>query len=154
MCFLTLGLCRYWKGEGILADSWAFTPTHPEGLNFYAEKIARAIEHGLPLNVGVIGSSVAAGHDNCAYDSFENQLQRTLDEPMKKSGIQFTVNNAGQGGGCGDNMYNQVNPVRMHNLRASPQATAILSVPAQVRLFMTTSVHSPCVCVCTCVHTA
>jgi len=70
------------------------------------------MEHGLPLTVGVIGSSVAAGHDNCAYDSFENQLQRTLDKTMASVGVKFVVKNAGQGGGCGDNMYNQVWCVR------------------------------------------
>jgi hypothetical protein len=56
----------------------------------------------------VIGSSVAVGHDNCAYDSFENQLQRTLEGGFAAVGVNFTVRNAGQGGGCGDSMYNQV----------------------------------------------
>lgn len=98
----------YWHGKGVLEDSWVFPDAQVAGLDAWATKIARALQHGRPLTVGVIGSSVAVGHDNCAYDSFENQLQRTLEGGFAAVGVNFTVRNAGQGGGCGDSMYNQV----------------------------------------------
>ena len=58
--------------------------------------------------IGTIGSSVAAGHDNCAYDSYENQLQRTLTPIFDAASMQIVVQNAGEGGGCGDTHQNQV----------------------------------------------
>lgn len=58
--------------------------------------------------IGTIGSSVAAGHDNCNYDSYENQLQRTLSPVWEAADMEFTVQNAGEGGGCGDTFANQV----------------------------------------------
>ena len=58
--------------------------------------------------IGTIGSSVAAGHDNCNYDSYENQLQRTLSPVWEAADMKFTVQNAGEGGGCGDSFANQV----------------------------------------------
>jgi len=58
--------------------------------------------------IGTIGSSVAAGHDNCAYDSYENQLQRTLTPLFAAANMQIIVQNAGEGGGCGDTHQNQV----------------------------------------------
>lgn len=44
----------------------------------------------LPLTVGMIGSSVAAGHDNCAYDSFENQLERTMKDAFAAVGYVWS----------------------------------------------------------------
>jgi hypothetical protein len=56
----------YWKGADVLVDSWVHDVGDKEGRAFWAEKIARAIKGSKPLTFGVIGSSVAAGHDNCA----------------------------------------------------------------------------------------
>eukprot|EP00041_Stephanoeca_diplocostata_P005464 m.62402 g.62402 ORF g.62402 m.62402 type:complete len:593 (-) comp15800_c0_seq2:416-2194(-) len=78
------------------------------GLAFMGEKLARAIKYGNPIVVGMVGSSVAAGHDNCQYDSFSSQLQRTLQEVFDPAGIKVEVRNAGQGGGCQDSMENQI----------------------------------------------
>lgn len=58
--------------------------------------------------IGTIGSSVAAGHDNCNYDSYENQLQRTFGPVWEAAGMTLVCQNAGEGGGCGDNFSNQV----------------------------------------------
>eukprot|EP00804_Cyclotella_cryptica_P007639 CCRYP_015253-RA/>CCRYP_015253-RA protein AED:0.03 eAED:0.03 QI:1061/1/1/1/1/1/3/215/472 len=58
--------------------------------------------------IGTIGSSVAAGHDNCHYDSYENQLQRTFGPVWEAAGMKLICQNAGEGGGCGDNFANQV----------------------------------------------
>lgn len=57
--------------------------------------------------IGTIGSSVAAGHDNCRYDSYEEQLRRTLGPVWDAAGMTLEVQNAGQGGGCGDDYKNQ-----------------------------------------------
>ncbi|KAL7464184.1 hypothetical protein ACHAXS_004519 [Conticribra weissflogii] len=72
--------------------------------------MARAIlnPHQEDFKIGTIGSSVAAGHDNCNYDSYENQLQRTLSPVFNSAGMNLIVQNAGEGGGCGDSHENQV----------------------------------------------
>ncbi|KAL7481977.1 hypothetical protein ACHAW6_007688 [Cyclotella cf. meneghiniana] len=58
--------------------------------------------------IGTIGSSVAAGHDNCHYDCYEAQLERTLQGVFQAAGMKLIVQNAGEGGGCGDSHENQV----------------------------------------------
>ena len=58
--------------------------------------------------IGAMGSSVTASHDNCNYDSYERQLERTMQGLWSEAGVQFKVRNAGQGGGCGDSYKNQV----------------------------------------------
>jgi len=82
---------KYWSGAGPLQDSWSFAPEEDDELAFWVEKIGRAIQHGIPLTVGMIGSSVAAGHDNCNYDSFEKQLERNFGAALAPAGINFTV---------------------------------------------------------------
>mmetsp|Transcript_21817 Transcript_21817/g.33314 ORF Transcript_21817/g.33314 Transcript_21817/m.33314 type:complete len:562 (-) Transcript_21817:16-1701(-) len=58
--------------------------------------------------IGTIGSSVAAGHDNCNYDSYELQMERTFGPVWEAAGMKLTCQNAGEGGGCGDDFANQV----------------------------------------------
>lgn len=58
--------------------------------------------------IGTIGSSVAAGHDNCNYDSYERQMERTFGPVWKAAGMDLICQNAGEGGGCGDSHDNQV----------------------------------------------
>ena len=60
------------------------------------------------FKIGTIGSSVAAGHDNCHYDSYESQLERTLSPVFAAAKMGLQVQNAGEGGGCGDSHKNQV----------------------------------------------
>ena len=60
------------------------------------------------FTIGTIGSSVAAGHDNCHYDSYESQLERTLTPIFAAAKMDLQVQNAGEGGGCGDSHKNQV----------------------------------------------
>ena len=50
--------------------------------------------------IGTIGSSVAAGHDNCHYDSYEMQLERTLTPVFASAKMFAIVQNAGEGGGA------------------------------------------------------
>lgn len=52
--------------------------------------------------MGGIGSSVMAGHDNCQYDSYENQMMRNFGGIWEAAGMKFVFQNAGEGGGCGD----------------------------------------------------
>eukprot|EP00041_Stephanoeca_diplocostata_P008182 m.118482 g.118482 ORF g.118482 m.118482 type:complete len:566 (-) comp17208_c0_seq1:120-1817(-) len=98
----------YWQHTSVLDDSWGFDSNNKEGLLFMGGKIARAVKYGKPLVVSVIGSSVAAGHDNCQYDSMESQLERTLRTVFKDTGVDVVVRNAGEGGECKDTMENQV----------------------------------------------
>lgn len=64
------------------------------------------------FTIGVIGSSVAAGHDNCAYDAYEAQLERQMAPIWALARAKFRVKNAGQGGGCQDSFRNQIWCVR------------------------------------------
>jgi hypothetical protein len=41
-------------------------------------------------------SSVAAGHDNCHYDCYESQLERTLQGVFEAAGMKLIVQNAGE----------------------------------------------------------
>lgn len=72
--------------------------------------MARAIlnPHQSTFKIGTIGSSVAAGHDNCVYDNYENQLERTLTPIFDAANMEMKVENAGEGGSCGDTHQNQV----------------------------------------------
>lgn len=70
--------------------------------------MARAVVWKEKFIVGAIGSSVTAGHDNCAYDSYENQLERTMAKVWEAAGVEWEVRNAGEGGGCGDSFRNQI----------------------------------------------
>lgn len=72
--------------------------------------MARALlnPHQDKFIIGTIGSSVAAGHDNCEYDAYENQLQRTIAPVFAAAQMEAEVQNAGEGGGCGDSHQNQV----------------------------------------------
>ena len=58
--------------------------------------------------MGAIGSSVAAGHDNCHYDNYESQMERLFSPVWEAAGMEFVFQNAGEGGGCGDSYENQV----------------------------------------------
>lgn len=62
--------------------------------------------------MGGIGSSVMAGHDNCHYDSYESQMERTFGPVWKAADMEFIFQNAGEGGGCGDSYENQIYCVR------------------------------------------
>lgn len=44
----------------------------------------------------LIYSSVAAGHDNCHYDCYESQLERTLQGVFEAAGMKLIVQNAGE----------------------------------------------------------
>jgi len=96
----------YYQGYPILKDSWT-NRHHQEGMLRLAERMRKK-----KFVIGVIGSSVAAGHDNCNYDSYEKQLERTLQPIFKQYGKEVEVRNAGEGGGCGDSYRNQIWCVR------------------------------------------
>ena len=57
--------------------------------------------------VGAIGSSVVAGHDNCRYDGYQAQMERLWQPVWEAAGMNFAIQNAGEGGGCGDSYQNQ-----------------------------------------------
>jgi len=93
---------NYYHGKPVLENSWA-NPINDNGMNRLVDKMFKK-----KFVIGVIGSSVAAGHDNCNYDSFEKQLERTLQPIFAHYGKEVEVRNAGEGGGCGDTYRNQI----------------------------------------------
>jgi hypothetical protein len=108
--FITM-LKNYYPTIAIVADTFVLGENDrgwEESHQNLADKFARAIIWHDPFVVGAIGSSVTAGHDNCAYDSYERQLQRTMAPIANALGFGFEVRNAGQGGGCGDTYKNQI----------------------------------------------
>jgi len=97
----------------ILTDGWHNQPLgdgFANGHEYLKTTFMRALidEEQKVFKIGTIGSSVAAGHDNCNYDSYEKQLARTWEGVWKAAGMELTVLNAGEGGGCGDSHENQV----------------------------------------------
>ena len=104
-------LKEYYSGHDAMEQSYVLqksSPGYEEGLERISDKFARAIVWGDKFVVGAIGSSVTAGHDNCAYDSYEAQLERTMAPVAKSLGIEIEVRNAGEGGSCGDSFQNQI----------------------------------------------
>lgn len=106
-------LVDYWGSEEIVYDFMVINPArnkeqYEQSTEFLADKFARAFVHGGKFVIGVMGSSVAAAHDNCNYDSYEKQMQRFLAPVLDKANVKFEVRNAGEGGSCGDSMYNQI----------------------------------------------
>ena len=104
-------LIKYWGGtDAALRAALGVDPVSSSDVRveYLADKIARAIVWKGAFIVGAIGSSVTAGHDNCAYDSYENQLERTMAIVWETAEVKWEVRNAGEGGGCGDSHANQV----------------------------------------------
>jgi hypothetical protein len=105
-------VCRGWgASKSHIHNFFAMDPTSPAGtpsVAYLAEKMARAVVWKEQFIVGAIGSSVTVGHDNCAYDSYENQLQRTMSSVWRAAGVKWEVRNAGQGASCGDSYKNQI----------------------------------------------
>jgi hypothetical protein len=102
---------EYYEGPLVLDRSWLLPGDHiarQQGVEFLARKFARAIVWQEPLVIGTIGSSVLAGHDNCRYDCYQQQLERLLGPVLALAGSGLDVRNTGQGGDCGDSFDNQI----------------------------------------------
>lgn len=95
-------LDAYYNGLPVLEDTLLHAPDD-RGMERLAARMRKP-----HFVIGVIGSSVAAGHDNCNYDSYERQLERTLTPIFAAYGKTIEVRNAGQGGECGDSHQNQI----------------------------------------------
>jgi len=115
----------------MMLDAWLspWNFDNPDGTaRERVDKIADAMARALVSDdqeefiIGTIGSSVAAGHDNCHYDAYENQLERTFGHVWEAAGMKFVTQNAGQGGGCGDDYRNQAYCVKQN---VSPEADVI-----------------------------
>jgi len=100
------GWLEPWDFDGSDADS----ATKRGRINKLVDTMARALvtDDQEEFIIGTIGSSVAAGHDNCHYDSYESQMQRTFAPVWEAAGMKLTCQNAGEGGGCGDDYKNQI----------------------------------------------
>ncbi|CAB9497032.1 expressed unknown protein [Seminavis robusta] len=97
-------------GPGGWANGWVFFGKRTAREEKLVDTMARALlnPHQSVFKIGVIGSSVAAGHDNCAYDNYQHQLERTFSPIWEAAGMKLEIQNAGQGGSCGDSHKNQV----------------------------------------------
>ena len=76
---------------------------------------------------------VAAGHDNCHYDSYESQLERTLTPAFLAAGMVAEVQNAWEGGGCGDTHQNQVYCITQKGFTTSGHCALHASTPSRAR---------------------
>mmetsp|Transcript_4852 Transcript_4852/g.8262 ORF Transcript_4852/g.8262 Transcript_4852/m.8262 type:complete len:635 (-) Transcript_4852:146-2050(-) len=104
------------QAERMMLQSW-LNPWNFEnvtGNTGMVDKIVDTMARALVTNdqkefiIGTIGSSVAAGHDNCNFDSYERQMERTFGPVWEAAGMKLVCQNAGEGGGCGDDFANQV----------------------------------------------
>ncbi len=101
----------YYGGPDVLRKTWYLQPNdrrYQQGIDFLADKLARALVWRDRFVIGTIGSSVTAGFDNCHYDSYQLQLERLMAPVWNTAGVEFEVRNTGQGGDCGDSFDNQV----------------------------------------------
>ena len=108
------------QSKNMMLDSWLlpwdFDPESKDDPDkvIMKDKIVDTIARALVTSdqkefiIGTIGSSVAAGHDNCNYDSYERQMERTFGPVWEAAGMKLVCQNAGEGGGCGDDFANQV----------------------------------------------
>jgi len=102
---------EYYGGPEILRETWYLPPDDPRyvrGVDYLADKLARALVWRDRFVIGTIGSSVVAGFDNCRYDTYQEQLERLMMPIWAAAEVGFEVRNAGQGGDCGDSFTNQV----------------------------------------------
>lgn len=85
-------------------DSIDETTSNGQRILKLVDTMARALvtDDQTTFLMGGIGSSVMAGHDNCHYDAYQNQMERTFGSVWEKAGMEFVFQNAGEGGGCGD----------------------------------------------------
>ncbi len=101
----------YYGGPDVLRETWileADDPRYLGGLRYLGDKIARAIVWQDRFVIAAIGSSVTSGTANCNYDTYPEQLRRTIGPLFAAAGVDLEVRNAGQGGGCGDSYQNQI----------------------------------------------
>ncbi len=85
------------KEGKVIVDPDNMTPEETQNHNYNRRQrttklistMARAVldPHRTQFIIGTIGSSVAAGHDNCHYDSYESQLERTLGPVFDAAGM-------------------------------------------------------------------
>lgn len=104
-------LKEYYGGDEVLQNTWYMNKQDPAakmGQAYLANKMARALIWQTPFVIGTLGSSVTAGTANCRYDSYQEQLSRTMSAIWQTAGVSFEVRNAGQGGECGDSHRNQI----------------------------------------------
>ena len=103
---------KYYGGHSELLGLGWHIPPSDAGANQdkLVDTFARALvdDKQSKFMIGTIGSSVAAGHDNCNYDSYEKQTERLFKPVWEAMGMQFEHQNAGEGGGCGDSHDNQI----------------------------------------------
>jgi hypothetical protein len=108
---LRLMLEDYYSGADVLHQTWLLQPGEPSyeaGIDWLADKIARAFVWRAPFVIGTVGSSVTAAHGNCHNDSYQRQLERVMAPVWSAAELPFEVRNAGQGGACGDSYENQI----------------------------------------------
>ena len=106
------------QAENMIFNSWLkpweFGNTIDDAGSGMVDKLVDTMARALVTDdqkefiIGTIGSSVAAGHDNCHYDSYELQMERTFGPVWEAAGMKLTCQNAGEGGACGDDFSNQV----------------------------------------------
>ena len=103
---------EYYEGtnntEKLILGSW-LSPWEFNSTSKLVDTMARAIvtEDQDTFTIGIIGSSVAAGSQNCVYDNYPSQLERTFSSVWKAGGMKLAVQNTGVGE-CGDSFTNQV----------------------------------------------
>jgi len=78
-----------------------------QGEEQLVDRFLRALLYDRKFTVGTIGSSVTAGHDNCHYDCYQEQLNRLMQPAFSDAGFEFECLNAGMTGGCGDSFKDQ-----------------------------------------------
>jgi len=82
-------------------DTRKGAPGYLESMDKLSNLFARKAVHGEIVRLTALGSSVIAGADNCAWYTYDRQLQRMLDPILKAANSGFESRNSGQNGDGG-----------------------------------------------------
>jgi len=101
---LRAALVGYYEDSRVLTQPLRPRPDEPEHVlvvRALAAAFARAIvaDDCDTFVIGIIGDSTAAGADNCYFDSWGEQLKRTLMPLFSAAGLRLEVRNAAHNGG-------------------------------------------------------
>ncbi|KAK3259483.1 hypothetical protein CYMTET_31521 [Cymbomonas tetramitiformis] len=96
-------LAEYYEGTEALEGKLRPSPTadpdlHAAALQAIAVRFARKIVHQRPFALGVLGTSVLSGQDNCYALSYAPTWNRTLRPLLDIVGVPFDVHGSGQNG--------------------------------------------------------
>lgn len=117
-------LCRYYMPlEGSCNLEQSVDPQDPGTIRRYVRMLKHKIKHKENITVGIMGTSVFSGMDNCYASTYGPTVERALNRLMKPLGVHVNVRNAASNGdgmatapqlACSDSIFNLEEIDMMH----------------------------------------